>query len=36
MMVVSVDSAVPDPVLAALRATSGIREARLVELPALT
>jgi D-3-phosphoglycerate dehydrogenase len=36
MMVVSVDSAVPDPVLVALRAASGIREARLVEMPALT
>jgi D-3-phosphoglycerate dehydrogenase len=34
-MVVSVDSAVPDPVLADLRATPGIREARLLELPPL-
>jgi D-3-phosphoglycerate dehydrogenase len=34
-MVVSVDSAVPDPVLADLRATPGIREARVLELPPL-
>jgi len=33
MMVVSVDSAVPDTLLEALRATSGIREARVVGLP---
>jgi D-3-phosphoglycerate dehydrogenase len=35
MMAVSVDSAVPDAVLAELRAASGIREARVVELPPL-
>ena len=35
MMVVSVDSAVPDPVLAELGASPGVREARVVELPAL-
>ena len=35
MMVVSVDSPVPDAVLADLRAVSGIREARVVELPPL-
>jgi D-3-phosphoglycerate dehydrogenase len=35
MMVVSVDSPVPEEVLAALRAAPGIREARVVELPAL-
>jgi len=35
MMVVSVDSPVPDAVLADLRSAPGIREARLVELPAL-
>jgi D-3-phosphoglycerate dehydrogenase len=33
MMVVSVDSAVPDPVLAELRASPGIRDARVVALP---
>lgn len=35
MMVVSVDSPVPDAVLVGLRATPGIREARVVELPPL-
>jgi hypothetical protein len=35
MMVVSVDSAVPEHVLDALRAAPGIREARVVELPPL-
>jgi D-3-phosphoglycerate dehydrogenase len=33
MMVVSVDSPVPDPVLDQLRAVAGIRDARVVELP---
>ncbi|HET6745412.1 MAG TPA: NAD(P)-dependent oxidoreductase, partial [Candidatus Limnocylindria bacterium] len=36
MMVVSVDSAVPDAVLERLRAVPGIREARVVELPPLS
>jgi D-3-phosphoglycerate dehydrogenase len=33
MMVVSVDSAVPDPVLDELRASPGIREARVLQVP---
>jgi D-3-phosphoglycerate dehydrogenase len=36
MMVVSVDSAVPDAVLERLRAVPGMREARVVELPPLS
>ena len=35
MMVVSVDSAVPDKVLERLRGVPGMREARMVELPPL-